>query len=201
MVILALGAHPDDIELNCGGTLTRFGEEHTIVYTVFSDCVEQPGNEGIAEELLRAVSLLDINEDDFYFEHFPNTRFPEHAPEIRRVMEKLRDKYDPYIVLTASSDDVHQDHRTLYEETLRVFRNTTILGTESLRSSMHFKPNCFVRLSNEHVNKKIEVLKCYRSQFGRYYFSETAITSLMIHRGKQIGAEFAEAYEVIRVVV
>ena len=97
-----------------------------------------------------------------------------------------------------SLHDIHQDHSTIAQEGLRAFKNTTILGYELIWNNLSFDTQCFVRLSQENIDVKIRALKEYHSQGKRNYLSEEFVYSLARARGVQVGCEFAEAFEVVR---
>lgn len=84
------------------------------------------------------------------------------------------------------------------EEGFRAFKRTTILGYEVPWNNLTFTTNCFVALSQEHVDRKLKALKCYYSQLGRDYIDEEFIRSMLRTRGGQVGGRYAEAFEVVR---
>ena len=100
-----------------------------------------------------------------------------------------------------SLNDIHQDHSTIAQEGLRAFKNTTILGYELIWNNLTFNTTSFVKLDKKHIQAKCSALKEYKSQGIRDYMSEEFIFALAKTRGVQIGAEFAESFEVIRFVI
>ena len=102
------------------------------------------------------------------------------------------------ILYTPQVKVIHQDHSTIAQEGLRAFKNTTILGYELIWNNLSFDTQCFVRLSQENIDVKIRALKEYHSQGKRNYLSEEFVYSLARARGVQVGCEFAEAFEVVR---
>ena len=105
-------------------------------------------------------------------------------------------KFD--LVLTPSLYDIHQDHSTIAQESLRAFKNTTILGYELIWNNLAFDTKCFVKLKLEHVKAKQHALDQYASQGKRDYLSEEFTLALAKTRGVQVGAKYAECFEVIR---
>ena len=97
-----------------------------------------------------------------------------------------------------SLHDIHQDHTIVAQECLRAFKNTTLLGYELIWNNLTFNTQCFVKLEERHINAKIEALQEYKSQGYRDYLSPNFIRSLCKARGVQVGSEYAEAFEVIR---
>jgi LmbE family N-acetylglucosaminyl deacetylase len=98
-------------------------------------------------------------------------------------------------------NDIHQDHKTIAEEGIRAFKNTSILGYELIWNNLSFNTQCFVQLDEKHIKKKINALKAYTSQSKRDYMSEEFIYSLAKARGVQVGYQLAEAFEVIRLFI
>ncbi len=101
--------------------------------------------------------------------------------------------------MVPSSQDIHQDHRCLNEEAMRAFKHSTILGYELPWNMFSAELRCFIRLNNTHLQKKLEVLNCYKSQAQKIYTTTEFFRSLATVRGVQANAVFAEAYELIRI--
>jgi LmbE family N-acetylglucosaminyl deacetylase len=113
----------------------------------------------------------------------------------------MRNAYAPDIIFTPSSFDTHQDHKTVREETLRAFKGCTILGYEQPWNNITFNTMAFIRLSEDHVARKIEALNCYETQKNRVYLNNEFIRGLALTRGTQIEERYAEAFEVIKWVI
>jgi len=121
--------------------------------------------------------------------------------EILEDLIALRDTESFDLVLTPSLQDIHQDHATVAQESLRAFKKTTILGYELIWNNLSFDTKCFVKLDERHVKAKSLALKEYKSQGDRDYLSEEFIVALAKTRGVQIGCKYAECFEVIRWVL
>jgi len=104
-------------------------------------------------------------------------------------------------VLLPSVNDTHQDHLTVAHEGFRAFKDRTILGYEIPWNNRTFNTESFVLLDKTHIDAKVAALLCYRSQLDRFYANENFVRSLAVTRGTQIGASFAEAFEVVRWVI
>ena len=114
----------------------------------------------------------------------------------------LKKGIQPDLVLVPSSFDVHQDHRVIYEEALRAFKpSASIFGYEHPWNNYMFSTDVFVRLQKRDIQKKIEALNQYKSQHSRPYFNKDYIKSLAITRGVQCNSQFAEAFELLRLVM
>lgn len=118
--------------------------------------------------------------------------------EILEDLMKIRKQKNYDLVFIPSLHDIHQDHTTIAQEGLRAFKNTTLLGYELIWNNLTFNTQCFFRLDERHIKAKVEVLKSYSSQGNRDYLSEEFVYSLARTRGVQIGCQYAEAFEVVR---
>lgn len=199
--MLFVSAHPDDSEVGCGGTMTRNTGNAMVRHLILSLCLEDPRNKNILEEAVQANKLLGVKQDNLIVRKLPRRIFQQQRPKIREILIAVRDDYEPTIIFCPSLRDVHQDHCTTAEEALRIFRDQTMFAYESPRSTLFFQPNAYVKLSKEMLHSKIEALKCYRSQFDRYYFKADAIQAIARMRGTECRSEYAEAFEVLRLVM
>ena len=203
MKVLVLAPHTDDGELGCGGTIARFLEEgKEVFYVAFSTC-EKSVPEGFPKDILtkevkEATTQLGIKSENLFIMDFEVRIFPQQRQEILDVMIKLRQKLNPDLVLIPSPKDVHQDHKTIADEAIRAFKKSNILGYEVPWNDLSIENNFFVGLEEKHINKKIEALKAYKSQYGRSYVTDDFIRSLSIVRGVQSKSKYAETFEMIR---
>ena len=109
-------------------------------------------------------------------------------------------KFDPDLVFCPTLKDVHQDHSVTAEEVARIFRDKGVLGYEAV-SSVFFRPNLYFTFEETHLREKISMTLCYKSQYDRYYFKPGIIESLARMRGNQVRSEYAEGFEVMRLVI
>ena len=198
--LLFVGPHPDDVELGCGGILSRFAGAQ-IGYLILSPCLEDPRNANILTEAAEASATLGIAAEAIIVEDLPRRTFHDKREEIRRILISARERLRPQIVFCPSLGDIHQDHQVTAEETLRLFRDASVVAYESPRSSLAFQPDLYVTLEESHLENKIKALLSYRSQFDRYYFEPEVIRSFARMRGAQCRAQYAEAFEVLRLTV
>lgn len=196
-VALALGAHPDDIELGCGGTIAKARQTGIRVHSVvLSRCEDEapPNRKGLrSDEFLQSAKLLGAIPEVF---EIPNRAFPEHRREIMTLLEDLQERLKPDLVFIPFLEDPHQDHSTAGHAAVRTFRRReTILQYEILRYGSHsFTPSLFVDIS-ETLQDKVRALKVYKTQLRtRAYFDEESFRSLARTRGAQSGYEYAEGF-------
>ena len=201
--ILVLAPHTDDGELGCGGTIAKaISNGSEVYYVAFSSADKSlpkkfpPGI--LKKELITATKILGIPAKNVRCLDYEVRHFSTHRQAILEDLHKLRTEVDPDIVFTPSLNDLHQDHKTLAEESRRIFKRTTMLGYEMPWNNISFDTFAFSVLSRTHLDKKIKALQCYNSQKHKEYFEDNFIESLAITRGVQINSKYAEAFEVIR---
>lgn len=203
--ILVLAPHTDDGELGCGGMIARCIEEgKNIHYAAFSTA-EQSVPAGMPRDILKtevrqATGKLGISPENLFIYNYEVRKLNYSRQDILEDLVGLKKKCEYDLILMPSLKDIHQDHLTVAQEGLRAFKNTTIWGYELIWNNLSFDTDCFVRLEKRHVQSKIASLGEYQSQAGKAYVSEEFIMSLAKVRGVQIGAEYAECFEVIRLV-
>jgi len=193
--VLFISAHPDDFEFGAGGTFLKLKEAGAQCFSlVMSDCSEQKGNEGIVREFHESIKALGLTQGEFRLLNLPNTRLPESEAKIREEMEKLRDGLKPDVIFTHDLDNLHQDHKSVAEQALRVFKTQSILFYQDIKSTPHFMPNFFAEITKEQLERKLKALECYKTQFRRYYHDMEFVKAIARVHGKRINAEFAEAF-------
>lgn len=195
--ILCIGAHCDDIEIGCGGTLLKLLEEYDSVrvkWVVFtSNDLRKKEAQKSAEHFLKKA-----NQSEIEIFSFDDGFLPSVWSEIKEKFEEIKKQFNPDLIFTHYRHDLHQDHRTLNELTWNTFRNHLVLEYEILKYDGDLgTPNFFVPLEKNHIDRKIEILSnCFKSQLSKQWFDETLLTSLPRIRGVECAAEstFAEAF-------
>jgi LmbE family N-acetylglucosaminyl deacetylase len=196
-VILAVGAHPDDIELGCGGTLYKASKRGAKIIAVFMTKGEKSGSiKTRIEESTNALHVLGAT--DIHFADFPDTEIPRSFAALD-FLEQFAIKYKPDIVFTHTVNDTHQDHRQVGWLSISAFRNVPkILAYETPRVRPDkFLPNYFMDIAGC-VNKKWEALKCHVSQQEKRYLAYESMVNLSSFRGSQVGVEAAESFEIVK---
>jgi LmbE family N-acetylglucosaminyl deacetylase len=204
--VLILAPHTDDGELGVGGTISRLIESGAKVTYVAFSTAEQSVPDGMPKDILKrevkaATQSLGIEEENLIICNYEVRKLNYVRQEILEDLIALRRKNTFDLVFIPSLTDIHQDHTTIATEGLRAFKNTTILGYELIWNNLTFNTQCFVILEEKHINNKIDALSKYASQGFRDYLSPEFIRSLARTRGIQIGSAFAEAFEVVRLVI
>lgn len=200
--VLFISTHPDDVELGAGATLAKCVRLGATVYYVALTAIED--NVLIIDEMKESVDILGIPKGNCEYFNYTNTGFDKERQEILHELERIRDKLNPNIVFTPSTHDLHQDHYTTAIETLRAFKwSTEILLGYNLSWNIivePFNPKLYVEVSEEDALKRLKALSCYKSQENRYYMKEQANDALLRYYGLKAGFEFAEAFEIYKMV-
>ena len=194
LTMLCLGAHSDDIEIGCGGTILRLLAEHpgsTVHWMVFS----APGEREREARASAAAFCADAGTTTVHTAQFRESFFPSEWVAIKERFEALRASVEPDVVLTHHREDVHQDHRTLAELTWNTFRNHLVLAYEIPKYEGDLgNPNVFVPLSRAHAERKVELLLAhFGSQRTRNWFRADTFHGLMSIRGVECHAPDARA--------
>lgn len=195
--ILCLGAHSDDIEIGCGGTLMRLISENQkleVNWIVF-------GSSGLRTKEAQdsATALLDaVIDRKIVVKGYRDGFFPFMGSDIKEYFEQLKSEVEPDIIFTHYRQDLHQDHRLLSELTWNTFRKHLILEYEIPKYDGDLgSPNFYVRLPETLCQAKIQhLLTHFRTQAERHWFTEDTFWSLMRLRGVESSSpeKYAEAF-------
>lgn len=192
--ILALGAHPDDLELGCGATLAKLvAGGASVTAVIFSDGgrgAESRFDRGAeAREALTSLGVQAVVQHDF-----PDTRLHEHLNELIAAIEEQVRKVAPQRVYTMFHDDRHQDHRAVYQASVVACRTVPqILAYETPSSYPNFVPTVFEPV-DEFIEQKVSALKLHKSQGDRLYMHEDKIRSAAHFRGVQVDLGQTEGF-------
>jgi N-acetylglucosamine malate deacetylase 1 len=143
---------------------------------------------------------LGIPEAHLTVHDFEVRTFPERRQDILEVLVALWDEWRPDAVLQPSVYDVHQDHQVVAAEGLRAFKRTTILGYEIPWNNFHFEYQAYVSLERGHLERKVAALAKYESQQHRRYSDSEYIWNLARTHGVNVNRDYAECFQVYRVV-
>ena len=203
--ILILAPHTDDGELGAGGTISKLIEMEADVYYAAFSTAEESVPEYLPKDILKtevkaATKKLGIKEDNLHIYNYRVRNLNYKRQDILEDLIQLRTKIKPDLILMPSLHDIHQDHLTIAQEGLRAFKSITILGYELIWNNLTFNTTSFVKLNKTHIENKFLALQEYKSQNKRDYMSRDFIFSLAKARGVQIGQQYAEAFEVIRLI-
>jgi LmbE family N-acetylglucosaminyl deacetylase len=200
--VLCIGAHSDDIEIGCGGTLLRLLAERPgshVRWVVLSATAERQ-DEARASA---ADFLVDAGSADVEVATFRESYFPYAWSEVKDYFNDLRRRADPDIVLCHHRRDEHQDHRTIAELAWNTWRNHLIAEYEIPKYEGDLgQPNLFVALSPDVAARKVElIMKHFGTQHDKRWFRPETFAGLMAVRGVEAGSTAAEAFHVRKLVL
>lgn len=197
--VLAIGAHPDDLELACGGTLAKLADSgfeiRSLVMSsgqVGGDSSRRPDEARSGGRFLGAaeVEVLD----------FPDTDLAGSSQAMVAAIEERVRAFAPDLILTHSENDLHQDHHAVHLSVLRAARRfSSILCFESPSTTRDFNPSVFVDIT-DHLDIKVEAIRCHRDQRGKPYMGADTVRGAATFRGSQSRTAFAEGFEPVRLL-
>ncbi|MBO4263515.1 MAG: PIG-L family deacetylase [Bacteroidales bacterium] len=201
--VLVLAPHTDDGELGLGGTICKLIEGGANVTYIAFSTAEASVPAGFPKDVLktevrRATGVLGIRPENLIIHNYQVRKLNYVRQEILEDLIRIRQEKTFDLVFIPSPHDIHQDHTTIAQEGIRAFKNTTILGYELIWNNLTFNTQCFIALERRHIAQKMLALQEYHSQGKRNYLSEDFVFSLAKARGVQVGCDYAEAFEVIR---
>ena len=191
---LVIGAHPDDIEIGCAGTLLKLIEQSAISEIRW---VVLSGEGERAKEARRSAEALleGVPRSEVVIRDFPDGFFPYEGKRVKDFFEGLKSEFSPDVVFTHQRDDLHQDHRVTCELTWNTFRDHLILEYEVPKYDGDMSaPNAFVPLSERLSQRKIAHLMAhFSSQRSKHWFREDLFTSLLRLRGMECNSPSSHA--------
>jgi len=204
--VLVLAPHTDDGEFGCGGSIAKFIEEGKKVYYVAFSTAEKSVPLGLPKNILEvevkaATKRLGIPPANLLIYKYEVRKLNYIRQEILEELVKMKKEIAPDLVFIPSPNDLHQDHQTVAVESIRAFKQTSIMGYELPWNNITFHTHGFIKLNKNHIDKKVLALKSYESQSHRAYATEDFILSWAKTRGIQIGSQYAETFEVIRWII
>ena len=195
--VLAVGAHPDDIELGCGGTLRKHVIKGDEVYYVIASLGEKSGDkERRRAEAMTAAKLMGVK--GVFFLNLPDTMIMHNGVTVS-LLDEYMEKIEPEIVYVHSPRDYHQDHVNIAKSVLSASRNmrSSIFLYETPSTTIEFRPVAYSDISDV-FKHKLMCIEIYVSQNNKEYMEKEAIIGLAKVRGRTMGVKFAEAFEVAR---
>lgn len=196
--VLAIGAHPDDIEIGCGGTLAKHRARDDSVMILVLSCGSAGGDPAVrTEEGRRSADLMGAT---IKLCDLPDTLIPENGETIAAIHEALS-TFCPTHIYTHSLHDTHQDHRNVYHATIAAARGTpNIYCYQSPSSTVDFRPNRFVDISN-HIEQKLAIIAFHESQTARRAnLNPELIVATARFWGRYAGYCLSEPMEIVRQV-
>ncbi|HKZ65995.1 MAG TPA: PIG-L deacetylase family protein [Chitinophagaceae bacterium] len=195
--ILCMGAHCDDIEIGCGGSLLNLLETHPVDFVQW---VVFASDEERKQEAITSANafLKNAKEKEILVFDYRDAFLNYSGMEIKEKFESIKKEIDPDLIFTHYRDDRHQDHKLLSDFTWNTFRQHLILEYEIPKFDGDLgMPNFFVRLNEEQANKKTQIIMdSFKSQAGKHWFDKETFQALMRIRGMESACmtKYAEAF-------
>lgn len=194
--ILIISSHTDDGELSAGGTIARLVEEEKqITHIVFSSC----SNEELVKEFRAANATLGITDVHIY--NFKNRTFSEHRQEILDILIQQKEKVNPDCIFTHGDIDTHQDHQVVHMESMRAFKDRTIIGYNHPWNARIQALDFYVKIGRKHLDVKIAAIRHYASQSHRHYTNPEYIEAQALSVGGMIAERYAEGFQILNHVM
>ena len=192
--VIFIGAHPDDIELGCGGTVSKHLELGDEVFVLIMTNGEQGNHPSNREECLNSLRTLGLKESNLIFGNFPDGYLPDNRDVVKFVEENLN-KLSITKVYTHDPNDRHQDHRNCSKAVSSAARKIPeLLLFQGYSTNAVFEPHYFIELSEEHLKKKIDALSCYKTQIEKGCINLKFIENLALVNGGMGNMGYAEAF-------
>jgi LmbE family N-acetylglucosaminyl deacetylase len=202
--LLCLGAHCDDIEIGCGGTMLKWvgaGRELEVRWTIFGS---DPCREREARKSAR-IFLQQVPDHKIVIHSFRDGFFPYVGAEIKQRFEQLKQEFSPDLILTHYRQDLHQDHRVISDLTWNTFRDHLILEYEIPKYDGDIgAPNLFSHLDESTARQKARtIIDCFQSQGQKRWFGEDTFLAMLRLRGMESNAptKYAEAFYCRKIIL
>ncbi|OLC17634.1 MAG: hypothetical protein AUH29_01305 [Candidatus Rokubacteria bacterium 13_1_40CM_69_27] len=202
MNVLAIGAHPDDIEYGCGGTLTQYAQKgHDVFLFVATDGAL--GGDGSVRRGEQDDSKLVMGARQVFWGNYKDTEVPYNRELIVRIESVIRD-VRPAMIFVNCPDDTHQDHRNLAQGAVSATRYVPNFLFFEVPSTQNFTPNCYTNIEKV-LDKKLACLEAHRSQVAKTNIEDLTILELAVScanfRGIQARVKYAEAFQSVRLLL
>ncbi|MBA3354434.1 MAG: PIG-L family deacetylase [Pyrinomonadaceae bacterium] len=198
--VIAIAPHIDDVELGAGATIHHLNNDNQVYYVGLS-LPPLIDSHTFMEEFQESSRILGLDKDRIILRNFNPRNLFDARGDILQLFFDLSKDLKPDLVLIPNSQDIHQSHEVVFAEARRAFKYTTILGYELPWNSLDFSMDVFITVDREDVEAKVAAINAYRTQKSRIFFANDIVGDLARVRGKQIGREYAECFELTRLIV
>ncbi len=203
MKILAIGAHPDDIEVGCSGTLAKYAQNGHDVYLLIMTHGEQGGRKDVRrKEQQQAIRILKPRK--LIWGNYKDTQLAVHMNQMIQDIEGVRKKIDPDFIFVNHQADTHQDHRSLAMATISATRYIRNVLFYEGPTTVDFSPTVFVNIG-ETIDTKFAMLLAHTSQVQKTNIEGLSITDIVrstaVFRGIQGRVKFAEGFVPLRLFI
>lgn len=199
--LVALAAHPDDLEIGAGGTLLALATANPGLLVHYVLLTGEALREAEARDAAKA--FLPGARVTFTSHGLPDGRLPAHWQQVKEAVEAAAAGPEPDLVLAPATDDAHQDHRTVAELVTTAFRGPLVLRYEIPKWDGDLgRPNLYLPMDESLARQKVALLDaCFPSQHGRSWWDAEVFLGLARLRGMECRARYAEAFHCSKAVV
>jgi LmbE family N-acetylglucosaminyl deacetylase len=195
--VLFVGAHPDDIEIGCGGAISKhlnFGDNVFVLILTHGEMGNHPPK---LNECMDSLKLLNIKQENIIFGNFSDGFLKDDCHTVNFI-EKFIKRFEINRIYTHHHNDRHQDHRNCSNAVSAASRKNIpeILLFQGPSTKVPFEPHYFIGISEDDLNKKINALKCYETQIKKGILNVRIIKSIAEVHGFNHHTEYAEAFEI-----
>lgn len=199
MNILAIGAHPDDVELGCGGTLLKAVRQGHNVYMYNITRGSASGDPAMrVQELIHSSEFVGVN--TLWIDNFEDTKLSLNSQLVNHI-EYFIGKAKPDLIYTHSGCDNHHDHRAIAAATIEAGRFVPNIVAYEMPVTRDFKPQVYFDISDV-IDEKIKLLNVFYSQRDKMFIKSNAIRGLAYYRALQSRLDpsitSVEAFEVVK---
>lgn len=197
--VLAIGAHPDDLEIGCGGTLLKMSKSGYTLLGLILTQGERGGDPVVRRRAsMAAAEIIAFSELKLYA--FADTQLYKEEESVFQCLEERIVLFKPDLIFTHSCHDYHPDHAVVHQATMSAARgHSSILGYESPSATGQFQPDFFVDVS-QFVKEKLLVISQHYKESKKDYLSQRQILAKLLFRGSQGRVEYAEGFEAMRLL-
>ncbi|HKT03535.1 MAG TPA: PIG-L family deacetylase [Rugosimonospora sp.] len=199
--LVAIGAHPDDIEIAAGGLLLTLAAARPGLTVHYVLCSGSPERQ--AEARAAAAAFLPGARLSFALHRLPDGRLPAHWNEVKQILHDAATVLSPDLVICPAANDAHQDHRLLAEQVPTVFRHQLVLHYEIPKWDGDLaRRNVYLPLTDGVARRKVELLHAsYPSQKSRDWWDDEVFLGLARLRGMESRSRYAEAFDCTKAVL
>jgi LmbE family N-acetylglucosaminyl deacetylase len=188
--VLFVGCHCDDIEIGCGGTISRFRDRWDILCHVLSSTCFG-GGEDLKKVCRKSMKTIGVSKVSF--SSFDPSHFQELRQKIWESIREIKDEFRPDFVFTHENDE-HQDHGVASDETIRNFRRSSIIQYPIARSSFCFSPNMFVSLKKKDIEAKKKALAEYDKIYDKNFLKKKNVEAQARCSGLYFEMKYCESF-------
>lgn len=198
--VLLIAPHLDDIELGLGGTVSRLCKAGNNIHYLGLSLPPLVEHDTFMKEFWSSNAYFSIPKENYMLHNFDPRNLFDVRMDILQMFFDIGRAIKPDIVFIPNSNDLHQSHQVVHAEGKRAFKYSTILGYELPWNSMEFSMDVFITFGEEEMQNKLNAVNAFETQQSRMFFSNNITLDLARVRGKQIGKEYAECFELIRLI-